>query len=104
MNKIITTLGLVGLLSTGCATKPIKRETYHLDCTIILDNQESIQKRYNAYTFQHEKQIVDGFAIPRNKSAYVSAHGVDDKGEPMPDLYTLGEEVWHLIKGDFHKQ
>jgi len=99
-----TLLIISALLMAGCVTTPTPpRETHHIDCVLILDTQTNIQCKYNVYTGQ-SKQDVQGFAIPRNQSIYVSWYTTDDNGEPMPDFETLGHEVWHLIRGNFHEQ
>ena len=90
-------------IRSAFATKSFPKESHHLDCVIFLNDQSKVKDKYNAYTLQTGVEV-DGFAVPEQKRVFISWHGTDSKGEPMPDFETLGHEVWHLIKGNFHRQ
>ena len=101
MNKTLTSIALAGLtLVTGCATK-YPGKNYDLNCRLICKDQEEIQKLYDAITFS-EGTYCAGFQL--GSDVYVRWSGKKDKnGEPLPDFETLGHEVWHIIKGGYHK-
>ena len=99
MKKLLT-LGLVAL--TGCSTY-LPRETFDLEETrIILDSEEGVNDSYQVFTMgRYPQHRVGGFQA--GKTIYVRRDGVDRNSEPLPDFYTLGHEIWHRIKGDYHE-
>ena len=100
--KELIAIGLVGLMA-GCST-PLKRETYTINnLQIVCDTEEGINKSYQLYTFGlRPDDYVAGFHVKRK--VYVRWSNRKDKdGKPIPDLESLGHEVWHEIKGDWHE-
>jgi len=113
MKKTICSLVLA--LSTGCSSVPLEREVYEVNkFKLICDRQEKIEKSYNVFTLykkqqsnhwnSNEKERVAGFHVQGLRQIYVRWGSEKDKnGEPIPDFYTLGHELWHIIKGDYHE-
>jgi len=93
MNKTILAIGLAGLVS-GCSTTKDVRQHYTLREThIILDRQKNINEIYT--NLNKDKSTCNGFTC--GSSVYVKCNKFGE-----PDFYTLGHEIWHRVKGDFH--
>ena len=82
-------LGLLVLM--GCST-PKPREIYHTKpLTIILDTEEGINKSYQLFTLgKRPDEKVRGFRV--NEQIYCT----------RGDHTTLGHELMHVIKGNYH--
>ena len=103
MKKIFLCFGVIAIF--GCSTMPKPTpQRVKLDETIIfLDSSENISRQYYALKgIKNGEREIYGFkAID---GIHVKYSGKLDKdGEPLPDFETLGHEVWHLIKPDWHK-
>jgi len=101
MKKTICTL--ITSLMVGCSTQ-MKRDIYEVDSfKLICDSEQGINSSYQNYTLnQLPNNRVAGFHV--RKQIYVRYTTQKDiKGERLPDFYTLGHELWHLIKGEYHK-
>ena len=76
-------------------------ESHHVpEFLLILDTSDKITEMYHAHGGRERrvKGFQNAFVIGVAWSANRDAHG-----EPMPNLEVLGHEVWHLIKGAWHK-
>ena len=68
---------------------------------IILDSYENINKKFKEYSDLNID--VDAFTLPNQRIIWVQRNKLVDKdGEVLPDFFTLGHEIWHLVKKDFH--
>jgi len=83
------------VIMCGCATAP-KRGVYPLrDLTVICNSDRAVNNAYQYYTLgQRPHERVAGFFV--RDTIYVRWDGT------TPDFHTLGHEIWHAIKGEFH--
>ena len=91
----------IALLITiaGCATPPM--QSYRVEpFELICGSQAEITAAYHA--LGGKEKLVDGFQLGRVIGVAWSVNA-DKNGEPKPKLEALGHEVWHLIKGAWHK-
>ena len=106
MKKTIPTLtGLALLASAGCATMPPPQEFELSSTRIHCDSTENISEQY--YKLRPLPSNFFGDLIQGYNwvdGVHVMWSGEYDKnGEPLPDFEVLGHEIWHRIKGDYHR-
>jgi len=94
-------IGLTALL-TGCSTYP-KQEYNIRNLKITCDDEDRLNDTFQLYSMNQEpRERVFGFYV--KDRVFVRWSGDTDKnGEPLPNFEDLGHEVWHHIKGDYHK-
>ena len=102
IKQTLTTIAMAGLL-TGCAMPKPRQIDIIPQTQIIVDSEDNINRDFKIKTlYQQLDKRVAGFTT--DGSIYVR-YGVekDKNGNLLPDFYTLGHEVWHRVKGSYHK-
>ena len=101
MKKQIRNTLAIGLVALAGCTTPYP-EAHVLPRTLVVCADETtINKEWNKRP-NDGTPWVNGFTYSNQVYVKWSA-GKDKNGEPMPDFYTLGHEIWHRIKGDYHE-
>lgn len=105
MKKNSCLTGIVLLALTGCSSIPPAKEYTLTETKIFCDDSEKISEQY--YKLRPLPPNTFGDAINGYNwidGIHVMWSGDYDKNrEPLPDFETLGHEVWHRIKGAYHK-
>jgi hypothetical protein len=103
MTRHAITTALLAVLLTGCRTN-IPPETYAITITITAMDRHDITPLFRERGGDTKYPWVDGFYSYKTKTAYVPWTGeMDIHGKPLPCFKTLGHEVWHAVRGNYHR-
>ena len=102
--KAILAIAFLAAIVCGCATPP--RAEFDLPATrIICDSARNITADYDALMARHGESngsVIMGYHH-LDTIAVMWSGETDINGEPLPDFHALGHDVWHRIRGRWHK-
>ena len=102
--KAILAIAFLAAIVCGCATPP--RAEFDLPATrIICDSARNITVDYDALMARYGESngsVIMGYHH-LDTIAVMWSGETDINGEPIPDFEALGHEVWHRIRGRWHK-
>ena len=102
IKQTLTAIAISGLM--GCATAP-KPQQYDVEgFRIFIDTYEN-----NSKDWYFRRGITEGYA--NDVLGFNGADGIhinwsntrDKDGNLLPDFETIGHEVWHRVKGNYHR-
>ena len=102
--KAILAIAFLAAIICGCVTPP--REEFYLPATrVICDSARNITADYDALMARHGESngsVIMGYHH-LDTIAVMWSGETDINGEPLPDFHALGHDVWHRIRGRWHK-